>query len=96
MVAKTEGSKLKEKNKITVIVIQSQGKNTSKARQAWRFQLNTYTQSRNGALEISVAREALYRWGPTLPSAEMWQPLSNLKSKPSDFIFYNLRKVETE
>lgn len=55
-----------------------------------------HIQSCSGALEISVAREALYRWGPTLPRAEMWQPLSNLKSKPSDFIFYNLRKVEME
>lgn len=50
----------------------------------------------SGALEICVACEALYRWGPTLLSAEMWQPLSNLKLKPSDFIFYNLREVEME
>lgn len=50
----------------------------------------------SGALEICVACEALYRWGATLLSAEMWQPLSNLKLKLSDFIFYNLRKVEME
>lgn len=40
-------------------------------------------------------QEALCRRGSTFLSAERWQLLiCNLKSKLSEFIFYNLRKVE--
>lgn len=72
----------------------SQGKNTSKARHGVEVVAAYFMHSSlgSGPVRTCMAVMGCVRMGSAFLSAETGQPFTcNLKSKLSDFIFYNLR-----